>query len=132
MMGAEKLDRLITEAKNYEKIFLEIKSGEQFYTLERAIEGGDFNLYESNYELIKFVESKILAHKHDKNNTNTISAFFLQLNNLWDKKIRKDNHGNVITLSYRYICHLMLVSENQVTTKKSPIIHIGQTQKQQR
>ncbi|WP_026993705.1 AAA family ATPase [Flectobacillus major] len=129
MMGGEKLNRLITEANNYEKIFLEIKAEEKFYTLERAIKGGDFNLYQSNYELINSVKGEILAHKHNANSTKTISAFFLQLNNLWDKKIRINNDGKVRTLSYRDICHLMLVSENQVTTTKSPIIHNGQTQK---
>lgn len=129
MMGAEKLSRPITESKKYEKIFLEIQSDEQFYTLERAIKGGDFNLYESKYELINSVQSEILAHKHNANSTKTISAFFLQLNNLWDKKIRVSNDGKLRTLSYRDICHLMLVNENQITDTKSPIIPNGNLQK---
>ncbi|NWJ49449.1 MAG: hypothetical protein HXX14_01160 [Bacteroidetes bacterium] len=122
MMGGKVLPRDIVESRSYESIFLEIEANNTYYTLERARLGGDFKLYETKFDFLNFNNFTVLLSKHDKDNENTISAFLLKLNNIWDKKIRKNNKGVLVTLSYRYICHLLLISEIEIIKKESPIL----------
>lgn len=122
MMGGSKLDRIVAEAAQYDLINLEIQSGNLFYTLERSMKGGDFKLYNSSYESRVNTEPEKLSAKHDKNSDKTVSRFLLSLNNLDKKEIRKNDKGVKRTLSYRDITRLLLVSENDIIKKESPIL----------
>jgi len=123
MMGGSDLPRDIGAAKGYDKIFLELITEITTYTLERSKSGGDFKLYKSKFQDIDLTEPELLLSKHSKKNENTVSAFFLKLNNIWNKEIRINNSGKLRTLSYRDICHLLLVSETKITKLESPILY---------
>ncbi|MCC6448443.1 MAG: hypothetical protein IT215_07145 [Chitinophagaceae bacterium] len=121
MMGASKLDRIVSQAKGYQTVFLEIESSSKRYTLERAIKGGDFKLYNCKYADIINTTPSVISSKHSKDDNDSASAFLLKLNNLLGKEIRSNDKGAKRTLSYRDICHLLLVDENQIITKGSPL-----------
>lgn len=129
MLGRKTLDRIPPEATNYDKVFLEILSNNKCYTLERAIKGGQYNLFQSNYNEKETVESKLLIAKHDKNNADNISTFLLDFCNLSGKEIRFNNKGKKVSLSYRDICHLSLIPETEITKLESPIFAKGGFQK---
>lgn len=129
MLGGKSLDRIPPEATNYDKIFLEISSNNEHFTLERATKGGHYNLFKSNYNEKDTVESKLLLAKHDKNNENNISTFFLDFCNLGGKEIRFNNKGKKVSLSFRDICHLSLIPETEITKLESPIFAKGGFQK---
>lgn len=129
MLGGKSLDRIPPEATNYDKMFLEILSNNEYFTLERATKGGQYNLFKSNYNEKDTVESKLLLAKHDKNNEYNISTFFLDFCNLGGKEIRFNNKGKKVSLSYRDICHLSLIPETEITKLESPIFAKGGFQK---
>lgn len=130
MMGAKSIDRRISESREYDKIFLEIKTNDKYFTLERSINGGDFILHNSRFDSLKTSLSEELSSIHSKENESTISAFFLKLNNIWNKEIRTNSKGKKRTMSYRDICHLLLISETEIIKNESPILSsIGPTNK---
>lgn len=129
MFGGKTLDRVPPEATNYDKVFLEILSDNKSYTLERATKGGQYNLFQTNYNEKETVESKLLTAKYDKNNADNISTFLLDFCNLSGKEIRFNNKGKKVSLSYRDICHLSLIPETEITKLESPIFAKGGFQK---
>jgi len=130
MLGGQSLDRKPPEATTYDKIYLEIRANNNIcYTLERAINGGQYNLFETKYENINSVTPKLLLAKLDKDNEDNISTFFLNLCNLSNKEIRKNKKGTKVALSFRDICHLSLIPETEITKIESPIFAKGGYQK---
>lgn len=129
MLGGKSLDRVPPEATNYDKIFLEVLYRNRFFTLERATKGGQYQLYQSNYDQIDTIEPKLLLNKHDKNNEDNISTFLLRFCNLDSKEIRFNNKGKKVSLSFRDICHLSLIPETEITKLESPIFAKGGFQK---
>lgn len=122
MMGASKLSRVVNEAKAYDLIALEILTGDQSYTLERSMKGGDFKLYESAYDNRVNTTSQVLSAKHSNTTEKSLSKFLLSLNKLSQKEVRKNETGEKRTISYRDIAHLLLVSENNIIKKESPLL----------
>ncbi len=125
MLGGKSLDRIPPEATNYDKIFLEISSENNYYTLERATKGGQYNLFNSNFNERDTVKPKLLLPKHDNKNDDNISTFLLSFCKLNGKKIRTNKNGKKVSLSYRDICHLSLIPETEITKLESPIFAKG-------
>lgn len=129
MLGGQSLDRKPPEAETYDKIYLEIESNDINYTLERATNGGQYNLFETKYENINSATPTLLLAKLVKENEKNISTFFLNLCNLGNKEIRKNKKGTKVALSFRDICHLSLIPETEITKIESPIFAKGGFQK---
>lgn len=118
MLGSKTKPKPITEAKAYDSISLTIVSSEETeYTLESDLKGGNFLLYSPS-----FTGKRTLARKHKSEDTENISAFLLELNNLYGKKIRKNAKGKTRYISYRDIARFILVDENRIITDNSPIV----------
>lgn len=123
MFGASTRPKPINKAKPYSLIYLEIiDTKSNHYTLLRSLKGGDFKLYHSSINNIKENdEYKILKGKHNPDSEETVSAFFLRLNNLTDKKIRTNQKGKTRSISYRDIVKFSMVNETRITTEDSLI-----------
>ena len=118
MLGSKTKPKPITEAKGYDSVSLTIvSSGETEYTLESDLKGGSFILSSPG-----FAGKRTLARKHKSDDTENISAFLLELNNLSGKKVRKNAKGKTRTISYRDIARFILVDENRIITDSSPIV----------
>lgn len=124
MLGASTIPKQIPEAKYYEDALLEIFDYQgNPYTLQRSIKGGNFRLYETEIKNISEAsEFKTLGSKHDSDDENTVSAFFLKLNKLYNKKVRTNARGATRSVSYRDIIKFLMVSETRITTEDS-VIH---------
>src|SRR5690606_9736711 len=93
MLGSSDKLRNIPELKGYTNIFLEIESNNQSYTLESKItNNATYKLYRSKISNLN-TKPEILKRKSDANSNDNISSFFLNLNNIGNKKIRTNASG---------------------------------------
>lgn len=122
MLGSSKELRNIPQLKGYSNIFLEIESNNQTYTLESEISNQNtYKLYRSKISKLD-TEPEILKRKYGANSSGNISSFLLNLNNLNNKKIRKNANGDTVNLSYRNVVKFSFIDEERIITNKSPII----------
>lgn len=117
MLGASTKPKPIKEAEEYDTINLKILTNNGIkYTLQSDLEGGDFIvIFESG-------KSEKYARKHNPNDNTNISSFFLNLNELTNKKIRINENGKTREISYRDISRFLLVDETRIITDTSPIL----------
>lgn len=121
MSGSSVKLKNIPQLKGYTNVFLEIESNNQTYTLESEIANNNtYKLYRSKISNLN-TEPEILKRKFDANSNDNISSFFLNLNNICNKKIRKNEKGDTVNLSYRNVIKLALINEERIITKESPI-----------
>lgn len=123
-LGSGTPPREITKAKNYTTILLDIEGPDGVvYTLERGLRGGDIGL------AVAGEEQRTIAAKHDPASVDTVSHFLLALSGLTDKKIRTNAQGKTRPLSFRDIAPLVIVDEESVITKRSPVLSGQYTEK---
>jgi AAA domain len=112
----------IEEARGYEVAYVELTrySGESC-TLERALGGGDVNLYEAAYSARTSVEAEPLAVETQTRKRKTLSNFLLSLFDVEKIEVRSDASGSKNNLTFRMISHLILVDESRIIAKASPV-----------
>ena len=119
MLGGSKL-RPIPEADKYDRIMLEITSGEKSYIITRSINGGDFSLINSD-NINEKVEPLILNATHEHGRTDNLSGFLLEKIGLLNKKILfSSSKLTTRSLSFRNIARLVIIQEEEIQTKGSP------------
>lgn len=122
MLGSSDKLKGIPELKGYSNIFLEIETDDQVYTIETEIKNNNtYKLYRSKINKLSS-EPEILKRNLDSNSKDNLNSFFLSLNNIENKKIRKNVKGDTINLSYRNVIKLALIDEERIITKASPIV----------
>ncbi|WP_223609541.1 AAA family ATPase [Chryseobacterium sp. OSA05B] len=122
MLGSSDKLKGIPELKGYSNIFLEIEADDQVYTIETEIKNNNtYKLYRSKINKLSS-EPEILKRNLDSNSKDNLNSFFLSLNNIENKKIRKNVKGDTINLSYRNVIKLALIDEERIITKASPIV----------
>jgi hypothetical protein len=112
----------IEEARGYDVAYVELTrySGESC-TLERALRGGDVNLYEAAFSARSLVEAKPLAVETQTRKRDTLSNFLLSLFDVREIEVRSDASGSKNNLTFRMISHLILVDESRIIAKASPV-----------
>lgn len=118
MLGGKDVPETIPEAARYEtvRLALNISEGADDVILERSIRGGDFKL---------FVQGKADQHlsaKHGSADKNSVSQYLLGLSDLTGKKVRKNKQGETREVSFRDLARLILVDEETIISKTSPIL----------
>jgi hypothetical protein len=122
MLGSSDKLKGIPELKGYSNIFLEIETDDQVYTIETEIKNNNtYKLYRSKINKLSS-EPEILKRNLDSNSKDNLNSFLLRLNNIENKKIRKNVKGDTINLSYRNVIKLALIDEERIITKASPIV----------
>lgn len=117
MLGSSTRPKAIQESIGYDAVSLKIMSNDnKRYILQSDLKGGDFFVSSGSGEAKKY------ARKHSPDNEDNISAFFLRLNSLADKKIRTNANGKTRKISYRDLVKFMLIDETKIITDKSPIL----------
>ncbi|MGC1296873.1 MAG: AAA family ATPase [Alloacidobacterium sp.] len=112
----------IEEARGYDVAYVELTSysGESC-TLERALGGGDVNLYKAAFSARTSVEAKALAVETQTRKRDTLSNFLLSLFDVKEIEVRSDASGSKNNLTFRMISHLFLVDESRIIAKASPV-----------
>lgn len=122
MLGSSDKLKAIPEIKGYSHIFLEVEADDQSYTIETEIKNNNtYKLYRSKINKLN-TEPEILKRKLDSNTKDNLNSFFLNLNKIDNKKIRKNAKGDTISLSYRNVLKFALIDEERIITKESPIV----------
>lgn len=118
MLGGKNVPESIPEAAQYEtvRLALNLSGGNDEVVLERSIRGGDFNLVATGKA------DQHLSAKHSAGDKDSVSQYLLGLSELTGKKVRKNKHGATREVSFRDLARLILVDEETIISKTSPIL----------
>lgn len=118
MLGGKDVPEAIPEAAAYEtvRLTLSVSGGGDEVVLERSIRGGDFNLVRPGKA------DQRLSAKHSAGDKNSVSQYLLDLSELSERKVRKNKQGATREVSFRDLARLVLVDEETIISKTSPIL----------
>lgn len=95
-------------------------------TLFRSTKGGSFRLHEGLRKDADAKSGEILLGKADKARTDTVSHFLLQSLGLAGKEIVKSASADKAPLSIRLLAPFVIVGEDDILSKRSPVLTSGQ------
>lgn len=123
LLGAKDPLRDIPEGVGYDQARLVFQStGERVFTLERSTSGGEFRRFEGNWLLGEpNTEEVILRKKHSKDRNDSLSTYLLSAIGLADKYVQKNQRSETQSLSFRNLIKMVVIQENDITKKISPI-----------
>lgn len=130
--GATKIKN-IPESKGYSKIYVEIRNldNNEPITILRFLNSNDiFYCYCSIEDVYGNHHFEKLKSKHDPDSDDNISKFILrQIGINENKYLAKNKNGKKVTLGFRAIAHLSLISETDIISEdKSPVVETQSTQ----
>jgi len=135
MFGAEKAPKPLEESAGYARVALELSTPEGLCTLERALEGGDFELIRAGISSVETDSPQVLVlrDRHDKKNADNISTFLLRASGFSAAKLRKNVNNELVDLSFRTINQLFVVDETTIIQERSPLLKpLGYSDTQQK
>jgi hypothetical protein len=117
-LGGGQTPQKISEVNGYSSILLELEnnSDQRVYSLERSLQGG--NVICKTYGQ----PDRILAEEHQAGKEDTVSQFLLNLSGLGTKKVRTNERGKTRPLSFRDIARLVIIDEETVIKRLSPVL----------
>lgn len=130
MLGAKSLRR-IPESVGYLNVNLLVDPSDGApFTLRRAFDGGNFEIYEyaSGRDEAR-TKTGTLSSVHSAEPDTSLSAFFLKLVGIGNRQVRKNAQGEKKALSFRHVCHLTLISEEHIIQQSTPILSDHDTEK---
>lgn len=118
MLGSKDTPESIPEAAQYEtvRLTLNVSEGDGDVVLERSIRGGDFKLVSPGEA------DRSLSAKHSAGDKDSLSQYLLELSALTGRKVRKNKQGATREVSFRDLARLILVDEEAIISKTSPIL----------
>jgi len=136
MLGGQTPPRQIPESIGYDRahLIIEARSGGRF-ELTRALAGGDFQLCELSAGDdvgnggVGDTAAVTLGGRHSASDPDNISTFLLRLVGLDQKKLRKNVNNELQNLSFRNLASLLIVDEESIIKKDSPIVSGDSTQR---
>ncbi len=136
MLGGQTPPRQIPESVGYDRahLMIEARSGGRF-ELTRALAGGDFQLSELRAggdvgdSGGGATEAVALGGRHSASDPDNISTFLLRLVGLDQKRLRKNVNNELQNLSFRNLASLLIVDEETIIKKDSPIVSGDSTQR---
>lgn len=124
MLGGKTALRDIPERIGYDLVLLGVETiaGEQF-TLSRSVDGGHFRLFTGLHlsPPPADVDSRELADQHTDRSAENLSSFLLDKCGLPGKRVRRNKRGDTNSLSFRNLARLMIVTETEITSQRSPL-----------
>jgi hypothetical protein len=123
LLGGNDPLRDIPERVGYDRARLILqKADETEFTVERSTSGGGFRKYEGGW-LIEppSVDATALRERHARDRQDTLSAHLLAAVGLTDQHVRRNARGETHSLSFRDLARLVVVQENEITKRFSPI-----------
>ena len=127
MLGSGAAPRAIPESAGYDQAHLTIEAQDgRRFTLTRALQGGDF-LFTDDSD--PEAEPTKFAARHSATDAENISTFLLRLVDLDQKRLRKNANNELQNLSFRNLAHLVIIDEESIIKKSSPIFTGESTQR---
>ena len=123
VLGAKDPPEEISQARGYTVVYLaiETRAGEP-YTLKRALVGGPIGMYAGGLDAALEDDSAEWASLGVTiRATESVSKFLLGLCGLDGRRVRSNNTGATQALSFRVLAKSLIVDEQRVIAKRSPI-----------
>jgi hypothetical protein len=124
MLGGKVALRDMPERVGYDRVFLGIQTipGDEF-TLSRSADGGRFRLFPGLHVQPppEDASARDLAEQHNERSSDNLSMFLLELCDLNGKRVRKNKAGDTVSLSFRNLARLMIVTETEIMSQRSPL-----------
>jgi hypothetical protein len=122
MLGASTL-RDVPEANGYRTMLLGIEFDDgEVRTLARDLRGGRIAVYDEDIRIPPDrVPDRSLLARHQRGNSDTISHYLLEQLGIADAKLRKNQRNELQAMSFRNIAHLILVDEERMQARTSPV-----------
>jgi hypothetical protein len=128
LLGGGTPPRSIPESRGYDTAELLIEASDgKVYGLTRALQGGDFLL--TAHEEGQAAAPTALAPRHSAGAADNISSFLLRLVGLAGRRVRKNAQNELQNLSFRNLAHLVMVDEEAIIKKESPVYSGESTQR---
>jgi len=125
MLGGGTPPRQIPESRGYDTARLSIIAHDgRGFELTRALQGGDFLLAELGAP--GTAGPVTLGSRHSASTEENISTFLLRLVGIDGKRVRKNAQNELQNLSFRNLAHLVVIDEESIIKKGSPI-HTGES-----
>jgi hypothetical protein len=119
MLGAGEPPTTVTEQAGYDTCFLSLESNGKVYTLCRRLAGGEIRKADG-IVLAWPADGRVLAQRHGSSG-NSLSEFLLAELGIEDKKLKKNARGDTVSLSFRHLAHLVIVSEGDIQDATPPL-----------
>lgn len=132
MLGGRGPLRDIPERVGYDTVLLGVETtiGEGF-TLVRSTAGGQFRLYEGLHKSTPTdISAAVLSAQHSGTTEDNLSSVLLSKIGLRGRRVRKNAAGITRSLSFRDLCRLCLVPEDEMQKVASPLesgLAVGKT-----
>jgi uncharacterized coiled-coil DUF342 family protein len=123
LLGGSDPLRDIPERVGYDRARLVLQeTDDSAFTLERSTSGGGFRRYDGNWlSGTPEGEPVNLRERHASGREDTLSAQLLAATGLVDQLVRRNKQGRTHNLSFRDLARLIVVQENEITKRFSPI-----------
>ncbi|WP_224277796.1 hypothetical protein [Nocardioides lacusdianchii] len=122
MLGGREL-REVPEAAGYRLMLLGVELDDgHVLTLARDLRGGRVSVFDEDLRTLpNRLPDRDLLGQHHKDNPDTISYFFLDQLGIAGAKLRKNVRNQVQSMSLRNIAHLVLVDEERMQSRVTPV-----------
>ncbi|MFD7076092.1 AAA family ATPase [Nocardioides sp. NPDC059952] len=123
MLGGSSRLRSIPEADGYSAMLLGIDFGtKDVVTLARSMRGGRIAVFEEDVREIPDRSPDFnLSPKHVRDSAESISHYLLDRMGIANAKVRKNKRNEVVSMSFRNLAHLVLVDEERIQSRTSPV-----------
>jgi uncharacterized coiled-coil DUF342 family protein len=124
MLGAKDPIADIPERVRYDKATLLLGSRERgLFTLQRSLSGKGFLLHDGDkLEAGIGDEGRRLSERHSQGKTDNLSGYLLEIINLLNKVVCRNQKGEAKNLSFRMLSRLVLIKEGDIIKEFSPIL----------
>ena len=122
MLGGREL-RVVPEAAGYRLMLLGVELDDgHVLTLARDLRGGRVSVFDEDLRVLPDrVPDRDLLGQHQKGNPDTISYFFLDQLGIATAQLRKNVRNQIQSMSLRNIAHLVLVNEERMQSRFTPV-----------
>ena len=124
MLGGGDPPRDVPERAGYDRVRLLVEcAGWPLLGLERSVEAGHFSCYEE--ELLDgepTTEPRTLRDRHSGARQDTLSHVLLERIGMTDKQLRRNRAGDTRSLSFRDLARLVVVTEEEIQRRTSPVV----------
>lgn len=123
MLGAGEALKDIPERVGYDRISMGIETSDgSTFTLQRSVDGGGFLCCSGlTKESLSEMDCLALGAKHSSATDDNLSRFLLRHIGLDNKALRKNQGGQLQSLSFRNLAPLSIVNEEEIIKEQSPI-----------
>jgi hypothetical protein len=124
LLGAKDRPRQISERDGYDRARLVLQETDgKVFTLERSTDGGEFHQFEGNWLSDKpKVKPRLLRQNHAEGRKDTLSTYLLSAIGIAEQRVRKNQDGATVSLSFRNLIKLVVVQESDITKRSSPFL----------